>query len=370
MYNNIPTFDQCLDLCEKHNCFSHSIQNVNGYDVHSFKYNLVPPVAVWKEFGAINMRGITFIDKKLVALPFPKFFNLNENELSTVDISNFKYAIEKVDGSLISVFKLPTGKLEIKTMKSVYSEVANIARDFLKDNKQFYAFCELLLNINLSPIFEFVSKETRVVIDYGSTDIYLLGARELTTGEIINSRSVVLDNSYNCPLLNYNLKRPKFFTNDNEIQNYLKQSNVEGIVFTLQDNSMIKCKTSEYCDISRVISVCSPKHILEAIFNKTIDDSKSILLNYSMNKELLLVKQLEIEYYNKVTSLTKSANDYINNNKSKPRKEIAAELLPHNKELANNVFAILSNKNSKIEQYVFSNLLELYKNHSYSETSS
>jgi T4 RnlA family RNA ligase len=354
MYNNIPSFKQCLELCAKCSAFSHSTQTVNGYEVHSFKYNLVPPVSVWKEFGAINMRGITFIDEKLVALPFPKFFNLNENELSTVDISKYKYAIEKVDGSLISVFRLPSGELEIKTMKSVYSDVANHARQFLKDNTKFYKFCDQLLRSNLSPIFEFVSKQTRVVIDYGVTDIYFLGARNLQTGEITTSVSKIWYAK--------DIKCPRVFTNDKEISNYLKQSGVEGIVFTLPDNSMIKCKTSEYCDISKVISVCSHKHILEAIYNKTIDDSKSVLINFCMNKELDLVKKLEAEYYNKVTSLISQANEYINNNKSKSKKEIALELIPSNQELANNVFAIMSGKESKIEYYVFSLLTEQYKN--------
>ena len=65
LYRKIPTFDRCIELCEKHPCFSHSIQHKNGVSIHSFKYNLTPPsVDVWLEEGAINMRGITFIDKK------------------------------------------------------------------------------------------------------------------------------------------------------------------------------------------------------------------------------------------------------------------------------------------------------------------
>lgn len=349
MYEKIPNFEKCVELCEKYDSLSHSIQSKNGQDIHSFKYNVIPSPEVWKEEYTLNMRGITFIDKKLVALPFNKFFNLNENEFTQdLDITDFKYCFAKIDGSLISMFRWGNGDLDVKSMKSINSEVAIESREFIKDKPYIIDFCNELLDRNMTPMFEYVSNTCRIVIDYGAPELYYLGARNMTTGEIEYSS-------------NDKLKMPTRFNNYEEFNHYLSKTNVEGVVITLNNGQMVKCKTDEYCNLHRILDGLSDKNIIARIFNDTVDDLKSVLSTNNLLKDLSRVEDLYEEYINMREELLTNAKTYIKDNPNKTRKEISLELMSTNKSLANDVFNVLSNRIDKIHYKVYTILKEKYK---------
>ena len=98
-----------------------------------------------------------------------------------------KQLIEKIDGSLISFFKVGD-KLELKTMKSMESDVANLAREYALNRADIKDLAIQHLDRGLSPIFEFTSKESRIVLDYGDTNMSYLGCRNMTTGEIMSPK--------------------------------------------------------------------------------------------------------------------------------------------------------------------------------------
>ena len=63
----LPTFDQCMFICEHNDKFRHKIVVVDGYDIHMFNYMLasymdfLDPVP-GSGLTAEEMRGITFVE--------------------------------------------------------------------------------------------------------------------------------------------------------------------------------------------------------------------------------------------------------------------------------------------------------------------
>mmetsp|Transcript_6563 Transcript_6563/g.9961 ORF Transcript_6563/g.9961 Transcript_6563/m.9961 type:complete len:397 (-) Transcript_6563:346-1536(-) len=348
-YQKVPTFEECKHICSSVNHFSHSTQEIHGEKIHSFKYNMSLPT-MWKSKtgkddsndsdGRINMRGITFDDNgTLLALPFPKFFNNGEmDETSDLDLGNALWVCEKMDGSLISFFKV-NGMLEIKTMKSVSSEVANFARrtlfngneekdDAVGDEKKeasvspnrfshVLTFASSLIDIGLSPMFEFISPMNQIVIDYDEDDFVFLGARSMKTGRIY------LPNEFET----INITVPRMMPVD-MIDNYLEEKNVEGVVITMQNGLMFKMKSSEYVQQHKAASKFAgkAKWIVSLIVNGEVDDIKGLLSKKKWTDNLKCINAIEMRFIQRYNEIYALANDFLDHNKFLDRKGMAIKI--------------------------------------------
>lgn len=372
-YQRIPSFEECKTICNNINKFSHSTQEIHGEKVHSFKYRLSFP-SMWEtksgkrldengddldndgvvDDGRINLRGITYDDNgNLLALPFPKFFNNGEvDETSNVDLRDALYVCEKLDGSLISFFKI-NGVLEIKTMKSVTSEVANFARRILFDNNvvsvndeekkqdgdstntnsnkfsHVLKFASNLIDIGLSPMFEFVSPLNQIILNYDKDDFVFLGARSMKTGKIYLPHEFETGN----------ITVPRMMP-ANRIDEYLEEKNVEGVVITMKSSGlMFKMKSSEYVELHKSTSMCIKTikttdrvdNIVKMVVDGTIDDVKGILSKRNLTDKLKRVKRIERKYINRYNVLENIALEHVANNvsdqhKNNSRKEMVAKI--------------------------------------------
>eukprot|EP00551_Chaetoceros_affinis_P011450 CAMPEP_0203683068 /NCGR_PEP_ID=MMETSP0090-20130426/47326_1 /ASSEMBLY_ACC=CAM_ASM_001088 /TAXON_ID=426623 /ORGANISM="Chaetoceros affinis, Strain CCMP159" /LENGTH=387 /DNA_ID=CAMNT_0050552189 /DNA_START=181 /DNA_END=1344 /DNA_ORIENTATION=+ len=323
--------------------------------------------------GRINMRGITFDDNgTLLALPFPKFFNNGEmDETSDLDLGNALWVCEKMDGSLISFFKV-NGMLEVKTMKSVSGEVANFARrtlfngneekdDAVGDEKKeasvspnrfshVLTFASSLIDIGLSPMFEFISPMNQIVIDYDEDDFVFLGARSMKTGRIY------LPNEFET----INITVPRMMPVD-MIDNYLEEKNVEGVVITMQNGLMFKMKSSEYVqqhkaaskfagkakwivslivngevdDIKGLLSkkkwtdnlkCINAEWIVSLIVNGEVDDVKGLLSKKKWTDNLKCINAIEMRFIQRYNEIYALANDFLDHNKFLDRKGMAIKI--------------------------------------------
>ena len=357
-YNKIPTFDEALAIVEKEKGFSHSMQEIHGKEVHSFKYN-ISYQGMWDDLsdGKINMRGLTFVDGNLVALPCPKFFNLGENEHTrSMEIADMQFATEKVDGSLISFFNVGD-ELEIKTMKSVYSDTAAEAREYLKERDDVVSFAKMCLNFKLSPMFEYVSDTDagKIVIDYGKKDFVFLGARDLNTGRLYMDL-------HNFPILIPDSVKPaRVFLSPEGVEVYNEQEGVEGVVLTLKSGLMVKVKTGWYCRLHKVLDTFNTKNILESIVNDNIDDVKASLAQNGLDDHLRVIGNVERTFDMYYDRLLKKAKGKCQDCKltNMTKKDIAMTLMKEDRVLASLVFALYDGKD--ITESIKKNIKEKLK---------
>lgn len=340
-YNIVPTFQQCMELVDLKIGFSHSVQEIAGKELHSFKYNMWSKEMLEEDIfakGGLNLRGMCFIDEELVALPFPKFFNLNENKYTTIPWSEFredtvKYINDKIDGSLISVLRHKY-KYYCKSMKSIESDVSKEAQAFFDKNFELKLHAMEKIARGFSPMYEYTSNSCQIILSYGEPKMTYLGCRDLKTGEIVLPTKGVDD--VIVPI-------PKVFTLS-EVYPYLQEKGVEGIVLTLNDGTMLKMKSEEYCEIHRIISGFSLKNILESIQKKTIDDIIPILTKYSLFDKIEEVAKLREEWVHTFFDIECKCFHTYNKVKELPRKEAAQLVLKEQSELSNIVFKMLDKK--------------------------
>ncbi len=323
-YDRIPSFEECKRICSEYYYFSHSSQEVHDEIIHSFKYTIGPVRKIWEgkeDDGRVNIRGITYDNSgNLLALPFPKFFNNGEiQQTKNLDINEAVHIVEKLDGSLISFFKI-NDILEIKTMKSFHSEVANDARRFLKTEEctRVREFSSCLVDIGLSPIFEYVSPLNQIVVDYKKENFVFLGARSMKTGKIY------MPSEFNT----MHITVPCVFSSE-MVSTYLEEKNIEGVVLTMPDGLLFKMKSDEYVQVhkgSNAVFSGNKTKILNLITIGKIDDVKGILSKKNATQRLELIDIVEDKYTQRYVELERQAQSFVDENMRIGRKEIGIQL--------------------------------------------
>ena len=136
-------------------------------------------------------RGLIFCKEtgKITRRPFHKFFNVNERDetqIGRLDFSLPHSVNTKLDGSMISPFEVTHGSGIIRFgTKMGITEVAMQAEEFVAKNMKYMEFSKWCIKNNLTPIFEWTSRQQRIVIDYPVDNLTLLAVRHMITGEFL-----------------------------------------------------------------------------------------------------------------------------------------------------------------------------------------
>lgn len=154
-----------------------------------FNYNII---ADFHDPIVQEARGIIIDTERLevVCWPFRKFGNHTEGYADKINWANAR-VLEKVDGSLIKLwYDHAAAHWQFSTNGTVRADNAGV------DGKPGLTFLDVIrradnygdipfdrLDRDATYIFELVSPETKVVIDYGVTTLYHLGTRSNVTGE-------------------------------------------------------------------------------------------------------------------------------------------------------------------------------------------
>ncbi|KAL0488695.1 T4 RNA ligase [Acrasis kona] len=197
-------------------------------------------------------RGIGFEKKtgKVATRKFHKFFNLNENPETSADKIDWtrKFVVlDKIDGSLISPV-VSKEKVIYTTMAGITefsSKVSSFAKYCEPFGIDYNAFCVKCMNEGITPLFEWYSHDTVVVIKYPRDMLTLIGMRFTVSGKYIPYQEMVeLADAYNIPVVHAWLDAPK---NPEELISTIRQKEgVEGYVICFDDGEMYKCKTNYY----------------------------------------------------------------------------------------------------------------------------
>jgi RNA ligase len=362
-YKQIPTLLECEKLVSDYEWFSRSEQTVGGHKVVSFKYNLSTD-ELYQAPGGLNMRGITFVDGQIAALPFPKFYNVQEKD---IDICKFdietdlKNAYVKADGSLIS-FLLVGEDMKIKTMKSIQSDVTIQAEKDLLDFPLVQLLAAELLSKKFTPMFEYVSPENRIVLQYAKPDFVFLGARNMETGEMLFPHEFKPDHLLGITCAEH-------FTSKEQVETHLGKEGVEGVVITTHSGLMIKMKTAEYCGLHRVISNFSDKLVLESIYDKTerrindrLDDMISVMAEMDLVEMVDRATFIRETYLYRIEAWKNLCEGMIEKQKHLSRKELASMLFASkDRSIGVACMAILDNKPAVIERLIFDQMITEFK---------
>jgi RNA ligase len=147
-----------------------------------------PPINGSNDIAAIvrrECRGLIFSpDGWVISRRLHKFFNVNERaetETRKIDFSHPHRVTEKLDGSMITAIPMPDGTYRLGTKMGV-TDVAMQAEAWLADNRNYHHAIEDSLLREATLIFEWCSRQQRIVVDYPQDRLVLIAIRDLYTG--------------------------------------------------------------------------------------------------------------------------------------------------------------------------------------------
>lgn len=231
-------------------------------------------------------RGLIF-DKsgKLISRPFHKFFNVQEKEetqLLHLDLSKPHHILQKLDGSMIRPLYI-SGQWRLATKMGV-TDVAKQAEEFVKDKGNYTQFFLTCREQNLTPIFEWVSRKQRIVIDYPQDNLILTALRGINGGNYIEYGGLQsIAKAYNIPVVQ------QYAGTVENMQHLLDHTAAlegeEGYVIRFHDGMMVKIKGSWYVQIHKAKDMINrEKNIVSLILDEKIDDVKPFLLQEDLDR--------------------------------------------------------------------------------------
>lgn len=164
--------------------------NHNG-DLVCFKYDIQ---ADFSDPLVCEARGIIIdiTEQRVVCWPFDKFFNVQEQYAADIDWQSAR-VLEKIDGSMIKLFWYKGG-WHFATSSTCDAKDASVQGDKDLTYADVIARAENIkdipfdqLNRDYTYIFELVSPLTQVVIKYEMTSLFFLAARNVVTGEEVDT---------------------------------------------------------------------------------------------------------------------------------------------------------------------------------------
>jgi RNA ligase len=234
-------------------------------------------------------RGLIFdLDGNLMSRPFHKFFNVGEREETqshAIDLSVSHTIMEKMDGSMIRPL-LVDGYLRLGTKMGV-TTVGMQAEEFLVT--QSYEKKEWLINCvknSVTPLFEWISPDNQIVLDYNESELVYLGTRDNVTGAYVMDKS--------CPFPTV----PQYGSLELGLNDYMdiarKQENREGDIIRFADGHRVKIKNDWYVRIHKCMDrIRFDRNIVDLIINEEVDDIVPLL----PEKEIAKVRDFETRFW-------------------------------------------------------------------------
>ena len=318
-FKYIPTYEECLSIADSSASFVAKREELDGVPIVSFAYRLILLEDFAKFKGARNLRGITFREDtgELVALPFHKFWGLNENEYTQLDRVKCKGILrvtEKYDGSLVYFFML-SGKLYCKTKLNSFSEQAARAMSIVEENRALRDSIVELIRGSYTPLFEYIAPTNQVVIPYAEERLKYICSRSMKDG------TYNFDYFEGCDPVDTLLLESL----DSVVSMVKDYRGHEGLVVVFKDHDMVKVKTEEYIQLHKVASnILNESTLAYLILTESLDDAKNTLL--SANSNLLeYVSSFERKVVNSYNKFVKAAENFYKLNRELTRKDYAVK---------------------------------------------
>lgn len=270
-------------------------------------------------------------DYKVLSSGLMKFTNYLENPEHFPPPQDLEdsWVIDKIDGSLL-ILSFVNGQLNMRT-RGTASYVT------LENNKDFeialekYPLIEPWIknHSNLSLLFEIVTPNQKIVLDYPEIDLFLIGAMNKETLELENQITL---NSYAMEMC---VSRPKTYHFDNLSELIYTIKNAKGIegCCLYKKGGIWKIKSDFYLKLHSFKSNATPKNILELYAYQNypkFDDFKNYIINNFDFECWKMVDGLvtQVCVFKKEVDLDiKDAQKFVDANKSLTDKEFALRVL-------------------------------------------
>ena len=280
------TYEDALKLVNKYDNFnfSKSEYTIDGYKIITFKYFLCEfslfdrPLSNDLEINGYDMRGTTFIFNKDGSLwkryfMLPKFFNLDQVETTQYHLvkdKKIKSIADKADGSLVSFMKLPNGNTFAKTIAGFSNEQVAESMKLYNTDGVLRDFIEDMLELNMTPLFEFVSIFNRIVLIYKKTELKFIGARNNVTGDFIPACRI--ETKFDISRVANVMKDGD--TLDSMIKLAKTEKDIEGWVIEFDDGQLIKIKCEWYFNLHgiRTENIFREDYVIKNYLELKLDD--------------------------------------------------------------------------------------------------
>lgn len=225
-------------------------------------------------------RGLIFdTNGKIIRRPFHKFFNYMEREetlTANLPVDQGFDVITKLDGSMIAPFITLDGVLRWGT-KLGETTVAEPVKHWINWNTKGARYNEFAIEMiqhGWTPIFEWMSRENRIIIDYGvEPKLVLTGIRYMRTGMYMERhRMSVVAEQYGVPLVEYN-DFNGWDSFDHMFQSFSNEVDCEGYVIRFNDGHMVKLKTTQYVTLHKAKdSILREHNVATLVLDGKVDD--------------------------------------------------------------------------------------------------
>ena len=216
-------------------------------------------------------RGLIFdAGGNIIRRPFHKFANIGqwkENQIGNLDLSLIRRFMCKEDGSFISPFFID-GALHWGTKMGV-TDIGLKAAEFVNKSYKFVEFAHWCHANGITPIFEYVAPDNRIVIAYEEENMILLGMRNMFTGAYfdIYTESIIKELGITV-VSTLELEKTSSFI---DVVRAFKDS--EGVVIEFENGERHKCKADKYVELHRIFDALSKEHhIITSLLAGTLDD--------------------------------------------------------------------------------------------------
>jgi RNA ligase len=254
-----------------------------GYKVVNYLVSMTdtfPPVTDERSAILRECRGITFCDTTGVVLArkYHKYFNLGERAETQPDVLNFLEPhdiLEKLDGSMLTPLRVHGGIRWCTKMG--LTGIALPVDEFVAARPYYNDLVEEVFTANQTPIFEWCSRQQRIVIDHPVDRLVMTAVRDNVTGEYMDYLDMLVLGSRHGVEVVHAL--PGTVDNLQKFMDHTRDlMDAEGYVVRFKSGHMIKVKAAHYCQIHKTLDhLRHEKDVVRLILDEKVDDAKPFL---------------------------------------------------------------------------------------------
>jgi RNA ligase len=176
-------------------------------------------------------------------------------------------------------------------------------------------------HFSFTPIFEWCSRQQRIVIDYPEDKLVLLAMRDNFTGEYLNRKGLVaVGKVWNIPVVNVLDVTDPVPSQEELVTMIRNMSDMEGVVVQFADGHMVKIKADTYVALHRAKSLLeNERDVVGLVLDEKVDDLLSLLPAYDRAR----LRNFDVHVWHDIWCFKSQVNKVLEASINMPRKEFA-----------------------------------------------